>query len=122
MHAHPSPLHPIVSIHPFAKWVIDFTNCNPPSATDHYYIIVVVDYFTKWEEEIPIYSNDVKTTTLFLFNHINAWFGVPRSIMTDHGMHFCNTMMTKLTTMLHLNHERSSPYYPQANGQFKSIN
>ena len=105
MLAHPAPLHPIVSIGPFAKWGIDFTTCNPPSATDHHYIIVVVNYFTKWAEAMPTYYNNAKTATLFLFNHIIASFGVPQSIVVDHGMHYCNDMMTELTTMLHLDHE-----------------
>jgi hypothetical protein len=72
MCAHPAPLHPIMSVGPFAKWGIDFTTCKPPSATGHNYIIVVVDYFTKWEEAMPTYANDAKTTTLFMFNHIIA--------------------------------------------------
>jgi hypothetical protein len=72
MRAHPAPLHPIVSIGPFTKWVIDFATCNPPSAAGHHHIIMVVDYFTKWVEAMPTYTNDVRTTTLFLFNHIIA--------------------------------------------------
>ena len=116
MCAHPAPLHLVVSVSPFAKWGIDFTMCNPPSVAVRHYIIVVVDYFTKWAEAMPTYSNDAKTTTLFLFNHIIAWFGIPKSIITDHGKHFCNAMMAELTTMLHLDHEHSSPYYLQANG------
>ena len=122
MHTHLAPLHPVVSIGPFAKWGIDFTMCNPLSAADHHYIIVVVDYFTKWAEAMPTYNNDVKTTTLFLFNHIIALFGVPKSIVTDHGTHFWNAIMVKLTSMLHLDHEHSLPYYPQAKGQVESIN
>jgi hypothetical protein len=47
MCAHPTPLHPIVLVGPFAKWGIDFTTCKPPSTVVHNYIIVVVDYFTK---------------------------------------------------------------------------
>jgi hypothetical protein len=88
MRAHLAPLHPVVYVGPFAKWGIDFTMCNPPFATSHHYIIVVVDYFTKWVEAMPTYSNNVKTTTLFLFNHIIARFSIPRFIVTDHGMHF----------------------------------
>ena len=122
MRAHPAPLHPVVSARPFAKWGIDFTTCNPPSTVGHHYIIVAMDYFTKWEEVMPTYNNDAKIATLFLFNHIITWFGIPKSIVTDHGMHFCNAMMAKLTSMLHLDHEHSSPYYPQANGQGESIN
>lgn len=121
MRAHPAPLHPVVSIGPFAKWGIDFTTCNPSSATGHHYIIMAVDYFIKWVEAMPTYSNNTKTTTLFLFNHIITQFGILKSIVTDHGMHFCNAMMAELTTMLHLDHEHSSPYYPQANDHVESI-
>lgn len=112
MHAHPAPLHPAVVVGPFTKWGIDFTMCNPPSAAGHHYIIVAVDYFTKWAKAIPTYNNDAKIATLFLFNHVIARFGIPKSIVTNHGTHFYNTMMAELTSMLHLDHEHSSPYYP----------
>ena len=49
-------------------------------------------------------------------------FGIPKSIVTDHGMHSSNAMMVELTAMLHLDHEHSSPYYPKANGRVESIN
>ena len=47
MHAHPSPLHPIVIVGPFAKWGINFMTCHPTSSSEHKYIIVDVDYLTK---------------------------------------------------------------------------
>lgn len=83
------------------------------------YIIVDIDYFSKWDEAISTYSN---TTTLFVFNHIISRFTIPKSIVIDHGSHFCNAMMTKLDTLPHFNQEHSSPYYPQANGQVESVN
>ena len=122
MRAHLAPFHPVVSIGPFSKWGIDFTTCNPPSTAIHHYIIVAVDYFTKWVEAMPTYTNDVKTTTLFMFNHNISRFGIHKSIATDHGTHFCHAMMVKLTSMLRLDHEHLPPYYPQANRQVKSIN
>ena len=122
MRAHPALLHLVITVGPFTKWGIDFTTCNPPSTAGHHYIIVAVDYFIKWVEAMPTYTNDAKTTTLFLFNHVITRFVVPKSIVMDHGTHFCNAMMAKLTTMLHLDHEQLSPYYPQANGQDESIN
>ena len=45
---HPAPLHPVIVVGPFTKWGIDFMHCNPTSTRGHDYIIVVVDYFTKW--------------------------------------------------------------------------
>jgi hypothetical protein len=52
------------------------------------YIIIVVDYFTKWVEAMPMFKDDGETGALFLFNQIIARFGVPREIITDHGSHF----------------------------------
>lgn len=58
MRTHLDPLHPVVPIDPFAKWGINFTLCNPTSVSGHHYIIVVVDYFKKWAEAMPTFSND----------------------------------------------------------------
>ena len=57
-----------------------------------------------------------------MFNHTIARFGVPQAIITDHGSHFWNIMMTELTDQLGLRHDSSTPYYPQANGLVEAIN
>ena len=95
---HPASLHPIIVVGPFTKWGIDFMHCKPTSARGHGYIIVAMDYFTKWAEAMPTYAEDCKTTSLFLFNHIIARFGVPQSIVTDHGSHFHNQMMEEMSS------------------------
>ena len=95
---------------------------NPTSAGGHGYIIIAIDYFTKWAEAMPTYAEDGKTTSLFVFNHIIARFGFPQSIVTDHGSHFRYQMMEELSVKLGFHHENSTPYYPQANGQVEAIN
>jgi hypothetical protein len=122
MRAHPTPMFPVITVGPFTKWGIDYTTCNPLSARGHRYIIIAVDYFTKWVEAMPMFKDDGEIATLFLFNQIIARFDVPREIVTDHSSHFQNQMMTKLTSNLGLQQEHSSPYYPQANGQVEAIN
>ena len=91
-------------------------HCKPTFAGGHGYIIVAVDYFTKWDEAMPTYLEDGNIVSLFLFNHVIARFGVPQSIVTGHGSHFCNQMMEELSAKLGFHHENSMPYYPQANG------
>jgi hypothetical protein len=59
--SHPAPLHPVVSIGPFMKWGIDFMTCNPHSVGGHGYIIIAMDYFTKWAEAMPTFDNTGKT-------------------------------------------------------------
>ena len=122
MRAPPASLHPVVTVGPFAKWGIDYVTCNPRSVGGHGYIIVAVDYFTKWAEAMPILSEDGHTAAQFLFNHVISRFEVPQAIVTDHGKHFRNHMMTELTTQLSLRHDSSTPYYPQANGQVEAVN
>jgi hypothetical protein len=95
---------------------------NPHSARGHGYINVAVDYFTKWAEAMPTFNNIGKNATLFIFNHIITWFGVPQAIVTNHDSHFRNFMMFELTEKLGLWHEKSTPYYPEANGQVEVIN
>ena len=74
--------------------------CNPVLVWGHKYIIVAIDYFKKWVEAIPTYKADGETGAFFVFNQIIARFGIPKDIVTDHGNHFQNIMMTELTTML----------------------
>ena len=114
-------LHPIVIVGPFAKWGIDFMMCNPHLARGHAYIIIAVDYFTKWAKTMPTLAADGKTVAQFIFNHIIARFGVAQSIVTDHGSHFRHYMVAELTSRLGLRHDSSTPNYPQANGQVEAI-
>eukprot|EP00253_Pinus_taeda_P033488 PITA_33488 len=67
-------------------------------------------------------SEDGHTAAQFLFNHVISRFGVPQAIVTDHGKHFRNHMMTELKTQFGLRHDSSTPYYPQANGQVEAVN
>ena len=119
---HPAPLYHVVTVGPFAEWSIDFVQCRPTSARGHGYLIVPMDYFTKWAEAMPTYAKDRKTTVLFLLNHIITRFGIPEAIVTDHGSHFQNKMMEELSAQLGFCNDNSTPYYPQANGQVEVIN
>lgn len=122
MHVSHSLLHLVITVSPFAKWGIYFMTCNPHSARGHGYIIVVIDYFMKWVEAMRTLTNDGKTTTQFLFNHVIARFRVPQAIITNHGSHFHSYMMAKLTSQLGLCHDSSTPYYPHSNGQVEVVN
>lgn len=120
--APPTPMHLVVTVGPFANLGIDFMTCNPHLDGGHGYIIVAVDYFTKWVKANPTFNNTGEMTTYLFFNHVITWFGISRAIVMDQGKHFQNHMMTKLTVNLGLSPETSTPYYPQENGQVEAIN
>jgi len=71
---------------------------------------------------MPTFLNDGRIAALFFFNHIITHFGVPHAIVTEHGSHFQNQMMSEFHAKLDFRHENSSSYYPQANGQVEAIN
>jgi hypothetical protein len=90
-------MFPVIIVGPFTKWGIDFTTCHPASTRGHRYIIVAVEYFTKWVKDMPMFNNDGETRALFIFNQIVARFGILKEIVTDHGSNFHNKMMSELT-------------------------
>ena len=84
-------------------------HCKPIVTEGHGYIIVVMEYFTKWVEAMPTHAEDGKIVALFLFNHIIVRFIVPQAIVADHGSHFQNQMMSKLSSKLGFIHDNLIP-------------
>ena len=91
-------------------------DCNLASAWGHHHIIVVVDYFTKWAEAMPMVKSDSETAIHFIFNQIITCFGISKELVTNHGRNFQNRMMEELASKLGYKQEHSSSYYPQVNG------
>nr|XP_009794223.1 PREDICTED: uncharacterized protein LOC104241020 [Nicotiana sylvestris] len=73
----------------FDVWGIDFM-CPFVSSYGMTYILVAVDYISKWIEAIALPNNETRSVTAFLKKNIFARFGTPRAILSDGGSHFCN--------------------------------
>ena len=75
----------------FDVWGIDFMG---PFVSSHgmKYILVAVDYVSKWVEAIALANNEGKSVTAFLKKNIFPRFGTPRAIISDGGSHFCNRL------------------------------
>lgn len=54
------------------------------------YILIVVDYVSKWMEVVAVPNNESKSVRAFLKQNIFLRFGTPRAIISDEGSHFCN--------------------------------
>ena len=76
------PLNPILEIELFDVWGIDFMGPFPNSF-GYQYILVAVDYVSKWVEAIPCKTNDNKIVVKFLKENILSHFGTPRAIISD---------------------------------------
>jgi len=116
------PLQPQVLIEPFKKWALDFIGpINPPSKHKKY-ILVCIDYVTKWVEAKALLSTTENSVFNFLYEDIFTRFGVPRKIVIDEGSQFTSNMMEKLMEEYKIKHMKSTPYHPQENGQVESRN
>ena len=93
----------------------------PPSC-GHLYILLAVDYVSKWVEAIPTRTNDHKVVLKFIKEHIFSRFGVPRAIISDGGLHFCNRSFENLLKKYGVTHKVSTAYHPQTNGQVELAN
>ena len=86
------PLQNIMEVEIFDGWGIDFVGPIPTSFGNEY-ILVVVDYVSKWVEAVAAPKNDAKTVVKFLKKNIFARFGVPRVLISDGGSHFRNNQL-----------------------------
>ncbi|GJR15491.1 reverse transcriptase domain-containing protein [Tanacetum coccineum] len=72
----------------FDVWGIDFMGPFP-SSRGNKYILVAVDYLSKWVEAKALLTNDARVVVKFL-KSLFSRFGAPRAIISDRGTHFCN--------------------------------
>ena len=86
------------------------------------YILVAVDYMSKWVEAIATATNDNKVVISFLRRNIFSRFGVPRALISDRGTHFCNKQFETLLLKYGVKHKVATPYHPQTNGQAEISN
>ena len=102
-------------------WGIDFMGPFPPSF-GNLYILLAVDYVSKWVEAITCPINDSNTVVGFIQRNILSRFGAPRTIISDEGSHFANKMFAKLMSKYGVRHVMSLAYHPQSNGQVEISN
>nr|GEZ62408.1 reverse transcriptase domain-containing protein [Tanacetum cinerariifolium] len=92
-----------------------------PSSRGNKYILVAVDYFSKWVEAKALPTNNARVVVKFL-KSLFARFGTPRAIISDCGAHFCNDQFAKVITKYGVTHRLAIAYHPQTSRQVKASN
>ena len=106
---------------PFHAWGLDLVGpVNPPSR-GYIWILVATEYFTNWAEAVPLRKATGGEVANFIKENIIR-FGVPHKIISDNGTPFVNSDVRKMLEFYKVKHHRSSPYYPQGNGQAEATN
>ncbi|GJR12651.1 reverse transcriptase domain-containing protein [Tanacetum coccineum] len=104
----------------FDVWGINFMGPFP-SSRGNKYILVAVDYLSKWVEAKALPTNDYRVICKFL-KSLFARFGAPRAIISDRGTHFCNDQFAKVMLKYRVTHRLSTAYHPQTSGQVEVSN
>ncbi|GJU31132.1 reverse transcriptase domain-containing protein [Tanacetum coccineum] len=104
----------------FDVWGIDFMGPFP-SSRGNKYILVAVDYLSKWVEAKALPTNDARVVCKFL-KSLFARFGAPRAIISDRETHFCNDQFAKVMLKYGVTHRLSTAYHPQTSGQVEVSN
>ncbi|CAL1384138.1 unnamed protein product [Linum trigynum] len=122
IHLPAAPMQGNVGAWPFAQWGMDLLGPFPKAPGQFKYLIVAVDYFTKWIEAEPLASITETQVRKFTKKNIFARFGLPESIVTDHGKQFDCKKFVEFCDENGVILRFSSVAYPQANGQAEAAN
>nr|GFA29198.1 reverse transcriptase domain-containing protein [Tanacetum cinerariifolium] len=104
----------------FDVWGRDFMGPFPNSKGNKY-ILVAVDYLSKWVEAKALPTNDARVVVKFL-KSVFFRFGTPKAIISDHGTHFCNDQFAKVMSKYGVTHHLSTAYHPQTSSQVEVTN
>ncbi|KAK3125119.1 hypothetical protein QOZ80_7BG0600300 [Eleusine coracana subsp. coracana] len=115
------PLTYNLQVELFDVWGIDFMGPFPRSY-DCEYILVAVDYVSKWVEALPCRAADAKSARKMFYEIIFPRFGVPRMVISDGGSHFTDKGFRHFLRELGSDHNIATPYHPQTSGQAETSN
>ncbi|GJX60490.1 reverse transcriptase domain-containing protein [Tanacetum coccineum] len=103
----------------FDVWGLDFMGPFPDSKGNKY-ILVAVEYVSKWGEAQALPTNDARVVVKILKGLFA--FGVPKVLISDRGTHFCNSQLEKALQKYSVTYKISTTYHPQTNEQTEVTN
>ncbi|MCO5550822.1 hypothetical protein L7F22_004315 [Adiantum nelumboides] len=116
------PRQPIITSGPFENWGIDDIGPLPRTANGKLYILVAIDYMTRWVEAQSVAHVNDKTVSRFVYTNIVWRFGTPLELISDNGPGFRKGLLIEVCEELKIQHQHSTPYYPQSNGLVEKAN
>ncbi|MBN3289911.1 POL2 protein, partial [Polypterus senegalus] len=111
---------PLVDI-PFERIGVDLVGPLEPSTRGHKYILVMVDYATRYPEAVPLRSANTKSIARELVNLFSR-VGIPKEVLTDQGTPFTSDTFKEVAKLLQIKHLKASVYHPQTDGLVERFN
>ena len=107
---------------PFAQWGLDIVVPFPKAAGNKKYLLVGIDYFTKWVEIEPLVNIRDMDVKKFVWKNIVTRFGIPHSLFSENGLQFDNKSFRRYYCEMGITNKYSISAYPQGNGQAETVN
>ncbi|CAJ2674684.1 unnamed protein product [Trifolium pratense] len=120
--APPRELKSLSSPWPFAWWGMDLLGPFTKGLYQNRYLIVAVDYFTKWVEAEPLSDITSFRVLRFFKRNVLARFGIPQVVVTDNGTQFTDKEFQAFLVALGTKQHFTSVEHPQTNGQAEAAN
>nr|CAH66249.1 OSIGBa0101A01.5 [Oryza sativa] len=115
-------LQPIAPIWPFTRWGLDIIGPFPVARNGYKFVIVAVEYFSRWIEAEPLGAITSATVQKFVWKNIICRFGVPKEFITDNGKQFDSEKFREMCEGLNLEIRFASVAHPQSNGAAERTN
>ena len=109
-------LNPISSPWPFTQWGLDIIGPFLRATRNQRFVLVVVDYFTKWAEAEALANIRDVDVKKFVWRNIVTRFEVPESLVSNNGSQFDSKAFRKFYSNLGIKNRYFTPVYPQSNG------
>ncbi|EOY16577.1 Uncharacterized protein TCM_035381 [Theobroma cacao] len=123
IHTLANSLNVLTSPWPFSIWGIDVIGLITPKASNgHQFILVAIDYFTKWVEAASYANVTQKVVCKFIQKEIICRYGLPKKIITDNASNLNGSMMKEIYAKFKIKHHNSVPYRPKMNGVVEAAN
>nr|XP_025682159.1 uncharacterized protein LOC112783427 [Arachis hypogaea] len=107
---------------PFNRWGMDILGPFPTAPRQVKYLVVAIDYFSKWIEAQPLAKITSSQMISFVWKNIICRFGVPHHIVTDNGRQFTDHNFKEFLQNLKIKQHFSSVEHPQSNGLAEAAN
>jgi len=96
----------------FERWEINIMRPLSITREGNRYIVIAIDYFTRWSEAKVIKVANAETVITFIYEEIICRFGLSRVLQSDREIHFINKVIQKLIKRFRIRHNLFSPYHP----------
>ena len=93
-----------------------------PVSFGNVYILLAVDYVSKWVDTIPTRTNEARVVVKFLRENIFSRYNMPHAIISDQSTHSNNRSFDSLQRRYSLIHRLATPYHLQTSGQVEVAN